>query len=136
MAKEHVHGIAITFDTGFFASIKSVNGQDIRRGAINTSDAQTTTNMEFEPADLVDQGGVRIGGFFDPGLAPPIADAAESCVITFPTSGSTMTGSAFMTDFSWSGDHEDGEGLFEYEATLKWAGAVAIVDGDATGTGS
>jgi len=121
-------GMTITFDSGFFAEILSVNTSGMSRGSIDVTHMGTTGAREFIPAALVDNGSVDIEFSYIPGTTPPIQDAVanpavlDSCAITFDGPHS-ITGNAFMTDFSISAQLED---KITATATLKFAGALTF----------
>jgi len=121
-------GITITFDSGFFAEILSINTSGMSRSSIDVTHMGTTGAREFMPTTLVDNGALDIEFAYIPGTTPPIQDAVanpvvnDSCVITFP-GPHTITGDAFMTDFSASAPLED---KLTATATLKWADTVAF----------
>jgi hypothetical protein len=122
-------GTRITFGTsGFSAKLMSVEGPDMKRPSIQTTDMSTTNNHTFMPGDLVDRGEAQITVQFDPSLTPPIAGAAETVTITWPvpaglTNAATWVFSGFMTDFKPSSHIEQ---LMEATATLKVSGGVTI----------
>jgi len=117
-------GASISFDSGFFAEILSISPPSGTRKAIDTSHMGTTTAMTFTPGDLVDWGSIEVEIAFDPGVRPPIDDAAETCTITFADSGAaTISCTAFMTDFKSSVPLED---RMTASCTLKVTGDVTF----------
>lgn len=88
----------------------------------------TTTNHTFMPADLVDRGEINLTFHFDPSLTPPIASAAETVTVRWPTpaglsNGATWVATCFMTNYTPGA--QIGE-LMTATATLKVSGAVTI----------
>lgn len=122
-------GVVMTFGTSAFAAfLASVDGPSMSRESIQTSHMGTTTNHTFMPADLVDRGEINLEFHFDPSLTPPIALAAETVTIRWPTpagltNGATWVGTAFMTNYTPGA--QIGE-LMTASATLKVSGAITI----------
>jgi len=122
-------GTTITFDSGFFAEILSVSASGMSRASIDVTHMGTTVAKEFTPGVLIDNGSIDIEIAFDPGTPPAIIDAVAnpvvfgSCVIAFGNEAvkNTITGDAFMTDFTYSAQLEE---KMTASATLKWAGTV------------
>lgn len=112
-------GIAITFQTGFFAEIRNVDGPSMSRDAVETSHATTTDGRRtFVPSDLIDLGEVEVDLIFDPDEEPPIDAAAETVTITYPN-GATWAFSGFLTNFTPTAPYDD---LMTASATLKCTG--------------
>ena len=118
-------GIAITFDSGFFAEIVSVNHTGLSRAAINSSHMGTTVAHTFTAAKLFDPGQLEVELHFDPDTRPPIDDAAATATVTFP-GGDTWAASAFMTDFEYTGPFED---KMTARGTLKYSGNITVTPG-------
>ncbi len=122
-------GVVMTFGTSAFAAyLASVDGPSMSREAIQTSHMGTTLNHIFMPADLVDRGEINVEFHFDPSLTPPIAGAAETVTIRWPTpagltNGATWVSSCFMTGYTPGA--QIGE-LMTASATLKVSGAITI----------
>ena len=123
-------GVAITFSSGFFAEILSVDGPTITRDAVETSHS-TTTAKTFLPSKMFDSGELTVEMNFDADAEPPIdGDAAETCTLTLPTptggmTGATIVGSAFMTGYTPSIPIED---RMTATATLKYSGDLTWND--------
>lgn len=115
-------GTTITFDSGFFAQILSVNHSGISRGSIDTTHMGTTTARTFAATDLFDAGELEVEIHFNPDTRPPIDDAAETCTVTFPSTA-TLAGSAFMTGFQYGDPLED---KMTATATLKFSGDLTF----------
>lgn len=117
MATDVGTGTTIGFGTSSFtAEITNVGLDGITRPSIDTSH-MSSTERTFIPGDLVDHGSVQVDINFDPDDQPPIAGAAETVTITFP-SGATLVGSAFCTDWSAAVPLEE---KMTASFTLKWA---------------
>jgi len=121
-------GTTIAFGTSSFsAEIMGVTASGSSRGSYDTSHMGTTGSMSKAPLSLVDEGGVDIEFNFDPDTQPPIAGAIEEVTITFPipaggSSGATLIGDGFITDFSWGAEFEE---KMTASATLTWSDAPA-----------
>lgn len=117
-------GTAITFDSGFFAEIISVNWTGISRPVIETSHMGTTNAMTFTPGNLYDPGELSVEMAFAPGTAPPYDSAAETCTVTYPDTGAaTWAAEAFMSEFETTGTLEE---RMTATATLKYSGVITI----------
>lgn len=127
-APQQGHGVAITFDSGFFAWILDVAPATMSREALETTNSATTTQRTFRPEQLLNNGEMRCTIQFDAAKSPPIGDAAETCTITYPmaagaATASTWAGSAFMTRYE---PQVPINGIMTATCTLKWAGAITI----------
>ncbi len=60
-------GITITFDSGFFAEILSINQSGMTRGSIDVTHMGSTGAREFMPSTLVENGTVDIS-VLQPGM--------------------------------------------------------------------
>ncbi|MBP7638095.1 MAG: hypothetical protein KBA18_09500 [Kiritimatiellae bacterium] len=118
-AHELVHGVTISFDSGFFGNITGVDPMNVTRETVNVSNVATSAWMAKIMAALADGGDVTIRGNAEIGMDPPITDAPSTCTIT-GRNGGVITGTAGMTGFRITGEHEEGKGLFTYEGTLVW----------------
>ena len=122
-------GIAVTFQSGFFAYITSVSHNGISRQSLDIShNAIADSAMLFTASKLADWGSYDVEFWFKSDQTPPIDSAAETVTLTFPkpsgaTTAATWAGSAFMTDYSWSGPHD---GVMSGSATLKLAAKPTI----------
>jgi len=95
-------GTTITFSTGFFAEVISVDGPDLSREPIDTTHMTTTDGrMTYIPSDLIDGGTLSVEIAYVPATAPPISGAAETVTVTYPDSSSAAF-SGFLTSFSSS----------------------------------
>ena len=129
MLEEKVHGTTISFSSSFFGKITGVDPVDMTREKINTSHCGSTDYMSFLLASLADAGEVVIrGNTTDIGVEPPIAAVPSPCTITGPNGG-TIVGTAGMSGFKITGEHEEGKGLYKYEGTLVWTGKPAFTGG-------
>jgi hypothetical protein len=118
-------GLAITYQTGFFAEIIDFNWTGMSRESVDTSNFASTGGRTFVPGTLYDGGEVQVEMIFDPETSPlvPLAAAAETVTVTFsdPAPASTMAADMFMTGFEIAGPLED---RMTATATLKVAGTV------------
>lgn len=121
MAADSGFGTTITFSTGYFAEIISVDGPDLSRESIDTTHMGTTSGlMTFIPSDLIDNGTLSVEMAYVPGTAPPISSAAETVTVTYP-GGTTAAFSGFMTSFSPSIPIDD---RMTASAEIKVSGAI------------
>lgn len=121
-------GTTIAFES-FFAEILSFEHSGMERGSVDVSHMGTTGQREFIPTDLYDAGELTVEMHFDATQLPPmdVSNTPSSCLITFPGgSGSTWTGTAFMTNFAYSAPLED---KMTATATLKYDGQTDVVVG-------
>lgn len=119
-------GITITFASGFLAEILDVSPPNLSRISVQSSHMLTPDNFHtFLEGKLTDPGELTVEIGFDPALAPPINDAPETIVITFPDAGAaTQTFIGFMTGFEPSGPLED---RMTATVTIKATGPVTTV---------
>lgn len=117
-------GASVTFSTGFFAEILSMDISGITRAAIPSSHLGTTGGMTFAPGALYDPGEMSVELQFDPDADPPLAAVAETCTITF-ASGATFAASAFLTEEGIRVPLED-RVIGTYK--VKFSGAITRVD--------
>tara|TARA_Y100000593_G_scaffold24322_1_gene48476 strand:- start:87 stop:455 length:369 start_codon:yes stop_codon:yes gene_type:complete len=116
-------GTTISFSSGFFAEIISVDGPDLSREAIDTTHMGTTNGWKtFIPSDLKDGGTLSVEMAYVPGTSPPIADAETTCTVTYPDA-STCSFTGFMTSFSSSIPIDD---RMTASAEIKVNGAVSF----------
>jgi hypothetical protein len=123
------HGVAVAFDTGYFAAIRSVQWSGMSRAEIDTTSYATTEAKTNQPAALYDPGSIEIEGFFAPATGPAIADVggatAETCTVTWTDSGGTTWAcSGFMSEFSI--DAGSAEERVMFSATLRLSGDITI----------
>lgn len=121
-------GATITFGSSFFSGIRSMSWSGISREAVDVSSQDSTSAMDFLPADLYDPGELSIEGVLgaDMDWTTPIAAAAESVTVTLPLKSGQATAeswaaSGFMTSYEPDVPY-DGE--MTYSATIKFTGAI------------
>lgn len=116
-------GATAVFGTSSFSmDLVSIETSGMSRESIPTSHLGTTTAMTFAAATLADNGEVRLKGYFDPAVDPPIEGAAETLTITWP-GGRTWAASVFMTGY------ETGASMGEQSsasATFKVTGDITL----------
>ena len=114
-------GITLTFGTSSFSiEFEEIKPPGSSRGSIDTSHQGTTTYRTFTPQDLVDNGELTFTGHFDPSKTPPIASAAETITISFP-SDAAWDFSGFLTDYEPLGVFDD---KMMCNGTIKVSGAI------------
>jgi len=92
-------GITVVFGTsGFDAQIVDVNGPGSTRESIDVSHQGTVDALEFDPADLVDNGELSLDIHFNPDLTPPTEQVKEEITITWPA-GATWVFDGFGTNY-------------------------------------
>jgi hypothetical protein len=112
-------GVTITFQTGFFAEIRSANWSGISRAPLDTTHSGTSSgNMTFIPSDLKDSGTLEVELLFIPTADPPIGGAAETITVAWP--GQSWSCSGFMTEFSATAPYDD---IMTATASIKFTGA-------------
>lgn len=133
MAVDHLHGMTVTFSSGFFGQITSLRWSGIARGAVPTSHSATVTWKTFRPNDLVDPGSIEIEGFCDHDVdwTTPITGATETITITWPldtgeTVAATWAASGFLTAFDAGGPTNDDDTAGTFTATLKLTGTPTV----------
>ncbi len=131
-------GLAITFDSGFFAEIVDCNISGGERAAIPTSHMGTAApgagvhgNMTFIPGHLSNPGTYDAEIHFNPDTTPPIDSAAEAFTITFDesdgdTSGATWASSGFMVAWGVALPLED---KMTMTCTIQISGGYTITAG-------
>lgn len=118
-------GIRLTAGTSAFTcEITDATPPGATREAINTSHTRTSNSMTFIPADLVDWGSLKVEIGFDPGVTPPIDQAAETWTMTFKN-GETWVFNGFMTGYEPKGPLLD---KMTADVTIKVNGKVTITD--------
>jgi hypothetical protein len=127
-APQQGHGVAITWESGFFAWITNVSPMSLARAALETTNSSTTTARTFRPEVLYNSGELSVTIQFDSSKTPPITEAAESITITFPmaagaATAATLTGSGFMTAYNPTVDIN---GIMTATCTIKWTGAITV----------
>ena len=125
-------GTTITFSSGFFAEILSVDPPSMERAAIATTHSTTTGGKAtFIPSDITDYGEIGVEIAYNPSTDPPIDAAVETCTITFPipaggSTAATWAISAFMTNFTPTVPIDD---RMTARATLKCTGDITVSAG-------
>lgn len=131
---DSAQGATLTFGTSAWTgNLLAINGENISRAALPTSNLSTTGYKTFTPADLVDPGQSTVRLQFDPDDPPPITGAAETITITFPipsglTNGATRACSGFLTDFGFDLSGGDDESVMEATFSVKWTGTPTWTD--------
>lgn len=116
-------GTTITFSSGFFAEIRSVDGPEVSRTKIDTSHSTTTGGYRtFIFSDLMDNGEVSITGIADVSSSPPIEDDLEPVTITY-SDGTTWAFSGGLMNYKNTAPYDD---LITFTATLVVSGAITI----------
>lgn len=122
-------GTTITFDSGFLAEIRSINGPSISREFIDTSHMGTAGGYRTSiPQDLADPGELEVEMLFDPDEEPPIDGAPESVTITWPipsggSTAATWVFSGSLVGFDVTAPYDD---LMTATARLKIHGAITV----------
>jgi len=120
-------GTSISFVTSAFtAEFLAVDWSGISRGAVDSSHLLTVDWRTFIPTDLVDPGELQVEMAFDPSDEPPLHDAVERLIVTFPvppglTTPADWQGDGFMTDFEFGVPLED---KMTATGTLKMTGEI------------
>ena len=129
-------GITIEFKrSGFTAEILDVTPPGRTREAVDVSHQLTVGAQIFLPKKLHDPGELSFDIQFNPDTDPPIDQAPEEIVLTFPSTA-TWTFQGFMTGYEPSTPIED---KMTASVTVKVSGAVvpvAGVGGSGSGSGS
>ena len=114
------HGAAITFDSGFFATITAINWSGITRAAVDTTSFSTSGGKTKIPSDTYDPGTLSVTMHHDPAGNLPISQAAESLTLTFP-GNETMVASGFLSGYSVTLADEE---VTEAEAEITFSGNI------------
>ena len=113
-------GVTITFESGFFAEIRSVNWSGISRAPLDTTHSGTSSgNMTFIPSDLKDPGTLEVELLFDPTDDVPMSGNAATVTCAWP--GGSWSCSGFLTEFSATAPHDD---IMTATASIKFSGAI------------
>ena len=117
------HGTTITFASGFFAEVLSLQMAGIERMSVPTTHFGTTGGKTFTPADLVDPGEIVIEMHHDAALTPPLNSAPETITITWPIGAPLENHSAegFMTAYEVNATDEE---KVRATARVKLTGAI------------
>lgn len=117
------YGTTVSFDSGFFAEIRNVDGPEMSRSKIDTSHSTTVGGFKtFIFSDLRENGEVSISGIADPSSVPPIDEDLEPCVITYQD-GTTWSFSGGLMNYKITAPHDD---LVTFTATLVVSGEITI----------
>jgi len=129
-------GIAIAFQSGFFAAIREVDDSGMKRNAHETTnDASTVVSghahRTFIPSKLIDDGELKVTLLYDPSKAPPIDKAAETVTVSLPIpigglTAATLVGSGFLTE---SGQKIPYDNLMMQDVTIKKTGQWVLTPG-------
>ena len=123
------HGLTINFATsGFTADLVGADGGNMGVGEINaTAINQALDTEQWRPGKVKKMGTVDIALNYDPNAQPPANGVTEVVTITYGiltgsgnTNGATITGQAFVRDWSWSVGESDDK--MTATATLRWTG--------------
>ena len=126
-------GITMTFATsGFSGEILEIpNPPEFVREALEYTKLNPDANsangfgkVQRIASDIISVQPLEIMGNFDPGVSPPIDDAAETITITFP-GGETWVFTGFMTNYKPGALNH---GRMEYNATIAIDGEIVITD--------
>ncbi len=118
-------GATITFDSGFFARINSIDLSGVAREPIETTHLGTSAARDFVPGDLYDPGELTVSLQHGLDTALPVMNGAEEAiVINFPGT-STWTGAGFMTSYDFNIALEE---RIDATCTLKFSGTLAQAD--------
>lgn len=96
-------GTTVAFGTsGFVARVTGIDGPNVTRDPLETTHLGSTVAKEFIPNDLYEWE-MTLNIQWDPRVArPPITGSAEVVTLTY-TTGSTSSGSCFVTGFNRTG---------------------------------
>lgn len=100
------HGTTITFDTGFFAEVLSINWSGIERTPVPTTHFGTTGGKTFTPSDTYDPGEMVVELHHSSTDAPPITSAEETLTLTWPDA-QTHSFTGFMSGYEISAADEE-----------------------------
>ena len=134
MAADIGTGATLTFASGLFANIMSMNWNGVARPAVKTSHLLTTSADTFIPGDRYDPGGLALELQFQPDALGPTAlisqlnQGTTGITVTFPipagrSAGATMVGTGFLQDIDVT---VPDEALMTMSATLKYTGTVTM----------
>jgi len=115
------HGTVITFDTGFFAEVLSIQHSGIERPAVPTTHFGTTGGKTFVPSDTYDGGELVVELHHANTAQPPILSAAETVTITWPDTIENYSFSGFMSGYEINVQDEE---KVRATARLKVAGTI------------
>ena len=120
----------LTFQSGFFSMIKSPSWSGIAREALDTTNMSNANGaMTNIPSKIYNPGTLKISGFFNPDVKPPLTtQAAETVTLTFPiptgkSNAATWVASGYLTDFDFTADVKT---LWEFNGTLTFTGDITV----------
>lgn len=95
---------------------------------LSTPGSGKVGNAEFEPGGVIDPGGLDVEFFWNPGVTPPMKEAAETVTLTAPTitgdsTGASIAGSGFMYDIRAGVSTDEG---VTFNAKIKFTGNVTV----------
>lgn len=126
-------GATLTFESGLFATIDSVEWSGATRGFGETTHLGTTTARTFKPGDLYDPGSLTVSmrwskdqPFLTKLIETDLSGADSTMTITFPTqtgesTPTTLAGKAFLTSISGTIALED---VMTARGEIKFTGAI------------
>lgn len=126
------YGVAITFDSGFFGWITSVDWNGIERNALDvTNDASPSGFEQFIPSSLKSAGELEVDILWNPLVTPPIGNAAETITVTWPvpiggSTSATWSCSGFMTKMGVAAPIKD---KITAKCTIKFTGVPTFTPG-------
>ena len=120
-------GMAITFDSSYFAAMTGGDWTGISKAIEDVTTCATTGGKEFEASDLYDPGEINVEFLFAAEVTPQVLDSASSgnCTVTFSDTGAAgwaMQAIFANLDISWGNVDERVRG----SATLKLSGDIVI----------
>ncbi len=118
-------GAAVTYQSGLFAEILSLEWTGITRDVYETTHMGTTGGKTYGDGNLYDPGELSVelafdnpdGGWITAMLANP-----ETTTVTV-SNGNTWAASGFMSEFEWSAPLED---RMVATATIKLSGGITL----------
>lgn len=131
-------GLAITFSSGFLASVENVDWSGVSRPAIPTSNMGTAAagagkygNATYIPGRIIQPGQLKVTIQYNPDTLPPIASASETVTLTYYPSGGNTTGASlaatgFMVGFDIGAPLDD---KMTAEVTIQLSGNITRTAG-------
>jgi predicted secreted protein len=120
------YGVAVTFQSGIVAKVRSVR-ISASRDSLDATHASSANNaMEFIPQAFYDAGECEIEMLFNPAKAwlTALTAVAETVTVTWPnvgTSAGTWAASGFLKNIEIDAPYDD---IMTVSATLKFTGQV------------
>lgn len=110
---ESFAGGSITFDSGFFGSIKSVRHTGYKRGFSVCEHAGTDGGITKYPHKHYDPGQLIVEIYIPEGSTPPMTEVAETVTVTYPlrsgeSTAAKFSGSGFLTEVEENMPFDDG----------------------------